>query len=178
MADTARTLAALQTLLADNTSGAISPQDVRDFMVSTMGGYGSIHVVGGSTAQTAIGGTPVQVTGFVADSATSSQCTPAHATDDITFDVAGVWLSAWAISFSGTNNVTFTGQIQVTGTGTVNGGSWQRKLSAAGDVGDAFALAVISGAVATDTLECMISGDGASDSMTPTNMQLMTFRIS
>lgn len=34
MADTPRTLAALQTLLADNTVGAISAQDVRDLLVS------------------------------------------------------------------------------------------------------------------------------------------------
>ena len=36
MADTRRTLAALQTLLADNTSGAITAQAVRDFLVSAM----------------------------------------------------------------------------------------------------------------------------------------------
>lgn len=35
MADTIRTLAALQTILADNTSNAITPQNVRDFLVST-----------------------------------------------------------------------------------------------------------------------------------------------
>lgn len=35
MADTIRTIAALQTLLADNVSGDISAQDVRDFLVST-----------------------------------------------------------------------------------------------------------------------------------------------
>lgn len=34
MSDTVRTLSALQTLLADNTSGQISPQDLRDFLVS------------------------------------------------------------------------------------------------------------------------------------------------
>ena len=34
MTDTVRTLTALQTLLADNTGGAISPQDLRDMMVS------------------------------------------------------------------------------------------------------------------------------------------------
>lgn len=34
MADTLRTIAALQTLLADNTVGAISPQDLRDMLVS------------------------------------------------------------------------------------------------------------------------------------------------
>lgn len=34
MSDTVRTLTALQTLLANNTSGDISPQDIRDFLVS------------------------------------------------------------------------------------------------------------------------------------------------
>ena len=34
MADTKRTLAALQTILADNTDGDISPQDIRDLLVS------------------------------------------------------------------------------------------------------------------------------------------------
>jgi hypothetical protein len=36
MADTQRTRAALQTLLADNVIGSISPQDVRDFLVTVM----------------------------------------------------------------------------------------------------------------------------------------------
>lgn len=35
MADTIRTIAALQSLFADNTSGDISAQDLRDFLVST-----------------------------------------------------------------------------------------------------------------------------------------------
>ena len=34
MTDTARTLAQIKTLLADNTSGAISPQDIRDMLAS------------------------------------------------------------------------------------------------------------------------------------------------
>jgi hypothetical protein len=36
MADTQRTRAALLTLMADNTTGQISPQDLRDFMVTVM----------------------------------------------------------------------------------------------------------------------------------------------
>jgi hypothetical protein len=42
MADTRRTLSALQTRLADNTSGNIFPQDVRDFLVSV---YPDVHNV-------------------------------------------------------------------------------------------------------------------------------------
>ena len=42
MSDTQRTIQALQAILADNTTGDISPQDVRDFLVSvspSRGGY-------------------------------------------------------------------------------------------------------------------------------------------
>ncbi len=39
MADTVRTLSALQTLLADNSAGAISEQDLRDFLVSALKRY-------------------------------------------------------------------------------------------------------------------------------------------
>lgn len=49
MADTNRTLTALQALLPDNTSRAISAQDLRDFLVSA---YGSRYV-------TTISSTPV-----------------------------------------------------------------------------------------------------------------------
>ncbi len=41
MADVIRSVAALQTILADNNTGAISPQDVRDLLVSAIGGFGA-----------------------------------------------------------------------------------------------------------------------------------------
>lgn len=49
MADTIRSLTELNSLLADNTSGAISAQDIRDLMVSQM-----VHVEIGSGAKAAI----------------------------------------------------------------------------------------------------------------------------
>lgn len=64
MADTVRTYAALQTLLADNVAGAISPQDVRDFLASVFnwvngvaGGAGDISFSGGKVG---INCTPLQ----------------------------------------------------------------------------------------------------------------------
>src|SRR3990172_1297552 len=56
MTDTKRSLSALQTLFADNVSGAISPQDVRDFLVSVYP-YGApryVLAVAASAADTAI----------------------------------------------------------------------------------------------------------------------------
>ena len=55
MPDTVRTFAALQTLLADNTSGDISPQDIRDFLASVFNWVNS--VAGGSTGTITFTGT-------------------------------------------------------------------------------------------------------------------------
>jgi hypothetical protein len=52
MADTIRTLSALQSLLADNTAGDISPQDVRDMLVSTylLDYSADVSITGAATA--------------------------------------------------------------------------------------------------------------------------------
>lgn len=44
MADTQRSISDILTLLADNTSGAISPQDHRDEVVTMRAGHGEIYV--------------------------------------------------------------------------------------------------------------------------------------
>ena len=85
MADTIRTLSALQTLLADNTTGQISPQDLRDMLVSCMGVYGHLYVTNGATAQAGISGTPAKLTCFASDGA-SNGLTVANALDRITVD--------------------------------------------------------------------------------------------
>lgn len=46
MADTARTLTALKALLPDNTSGDITPQDLRDVLVSCLGEWGFQYKMG------------------------------------------------------------------------------------------------------------------------------------
>ncbi len=52
MADTQRTVAQLQTLLPNNITGAISPQDLRDLLVSLQNDHGEISVT--SAAETTI----------------------------------------------------------------------------------------------------------------------------
>lgn len=44
MSDTSRSLATLATLLADNTTKDISPQDLRDMLASLTPPYGSFHI--------------------------------------------------------------------------------------------------------------------------------------
>ena len=67
MADTVRTRTALLALLANNTTGDISPQDLRDFMVSTFGGRAIRTVTGDATLTT--DDSFVLVDGLAADAA-------------------------------------------------------------------------------------------------------------
>lgn len=60
MADTIRTRADLQTLLADNTTGDISPQDHRDVLVSVLGVFGQLYSHD-SVAGLTVGTSPVTV---------------------------------------------------------------------------------------------------------------------
>lgn len=115
MPDTERTLAALLTLLADNSIGAISEQDLRDVVVSAFGGYGSIYVKAGVTAQT-VSGTPSKMTGFAANGVASSSVTPDHTDDSVTVDLDGVYdIDLLMGSFTGTNGSTITLDIRIDG---------------------------------------------------------------
>lgn len=57
MADTQRTFAQILALLADNSSGDISPQDIRDALVSIRTDHGQIWVPAAARAAVTISGT-------------------------------------------------------------------------------------------------------------------------
>ena len=61
MAQTERSFVDLMVLLADNTTKGVSPQDLRDAIVSCLGGYASMYVVGSAISQ-AFTATPTKVT--------------------------------------------------------------------------------------------------------------------
>jgi hypothetical protein len=87
VAETERTLAELQALLADNTTQDISAQDLRDLMISALGGYASLYVDAGVVAQ-ALTATPALLTAFTAIGPEHGAAA-AHAADTITVGVAG-----------------------------------------------------------------------------------------
>lgn len=94
MADTQRTLSAILTLLADNTSQAISAQDLRDAIVSVFANYGMMYVHEGTTSQDAVT-TAETIEGFQTDGANgvyTGAVTPDQATSKLTFSVAGTYL--------------------------------------------------------------------------------------
>jgi hypothetical protein len=63
MVDTVRTLTALQTLLGDNLTGAISPQDLRDMLVSLTPAYGSMYISTPAATTVVVPGTYVKAAG-------------------------------------------------------------------------------------------------------------------
>ena len=72
MADTQRTLAQILALAADNTSGAISPQDLRDCIVSLRTDRGEIYKLANASATTAT----LQATWYLGASATALSSSP------------------------------------------------------------------------------------------------------
>lgn len=133
MADAARTLAALQALLADNTTGDASPQDIRDFLLSVLSGYGTISTISSLNTQGSITTAAAKVTGFDVDGQSASDVTPDHTDDSITVTVAGKYKVEGQFSFAGTASKTFRFRVRVNGVESTIGCS--RKLGTGGDVG-------------------------------------------
>lgn len=120
MVDTVRTKAALQTLLADNTTGDISPQDLRDMLVSIMGVYGGIHIEGGVTGQAVVAATPELLTEWLANGVADG-VTPDFTADNITIDNNGVYQIEFAISLEGIAGAVFEFHLRKNGVDTAHG---------------------------------------------------------
>lgn len=174
MADTARTLAALQALFADNTTGDVSPQYLRDFLVSALGGYGFISVLDGSTADAGISATPKLVTGFTTNGV-AKDTTPDFANNQITVGVAGDYVIKFQMSFSGTASRTFLFRARVNGAVSVLGCS--RKLGTGGDVGScSFEGSLIL--AADDVVTVYVESTDGGSSITSVDAQLQLNRAS
>jgi hypothetical protein len=135
--------------------------------------YGGLYVQGASTAQTGLSGTPAKLTPFDTD-ALSANMTSAHASDDITADVDGVYEVDISISFAGSNNSTFHIELYLNGSPT--GFSGHRKISTGGDVGS-FGFHGRLALVATDVLSLYASSADGGTSITVQDAQFMASRI-
>lgn len=170
MPDTARQLSDLQSLFADNTTQEISPQDLRDFLVTAIGCYAQIYVTGGSTAQSSIGTGFTPVTGFTTNGADAGISADA-ANDRITLDVAGVYQVGFQVSFSGSASTLFTFSASLDGTEETQC-SCARALGTGGDTGSCSFVGLIT-ATAGQQLTVEVKADGSSKSITPAEMQLV-----
>lgn len=139
MADTQRTFSEIIALLADNTTGNISAQDVRDAFTTVRMGHGQIYVPATDAATVTIGNTTDY---FEATNPAWTLSTGAHWFDEsagngrLTYTgTADVWVHiACSLSFSGAPNDTLHWRIGKNGTADP-ASELQRKVSTGGDVG-------------------------------------------
>lgn len=118
MADTQRDTASILALLADNTGGDISPQDLRDAIVSILGGYGGLTADGSAAQLTGIF-TATLVTGFTHAMATDGTVVTASVgDDDVTMSVAAKYEVHASLSFTGSASATYTILVYLNGVAT------------------------------------------------------------
>ena len=167
MADTIRTQAQILTLLADNTTGDISPQDHRDQVVS-----GAVYGGMGMDADTAptqgsIGTSFIKVTiwdidlpssGVVADSTTNNDLT-------VPTNGAGDYNISLGMTLSGTSSTTFTFEVFVNAAQTTDKAGFSMKVGTGGDVQTCARNWILTLADA-DVLTAYVKADGASKSIT------------
>lgn len=132
MADTQRTKSALATLFADNTTGAISAQDLRDFLESMHPADGEYYVSSAAATSISVSGTYVKVAGT-----TSTVHTPNHFTH-----------SDNRLTYSGTPDIHVHISVDITFTGGA-GDVIGFKIAKNGTVVDASRMRVVANAQAT-----------------------------
>ncbi len=165
MVDTAQTKADLITAFADNATHDIAEQNLRDLLVSIMGGYGHIAVVNGSTAQTGISSTPAKLTCWTTNEL-SDNTTPDQANNEIVVGITGVYMVGLNCSFSGSNGTEFDLHIAVNGTLLTTKGKLRRKIGAGGDVGSSGITPIPVALTAGDAVSIYISVASGSKSAT------------
>ena len=134
MADTQRSKSDILTLLADNTSGAISPQDLRDWLVSQNPGYGGLYISTSAETSIATVDTWTKVSGTTTATTVSNFT---HTTNRLTYSGAPDVHVHIAMSFSCTaaaNNKIF--EFAIAKNGSVDDPSvLSRKIGTGADVG-------------------------------------------
>lgn len=107
MAQTEKSTAAVNAILADNTAQAISPQDMRDVVASMMGGYASmlLTIAGAPAIKSSVAQTLLIITEYDRKEAQSidvnlSGVTANDSTGKITIGVTGLYKISFYSSFS------------------------------------------------------------------------------
>lgn len=161
MTDTIRERTTIASLLADNTSSEISPQDLRDTVVSIWGVFGSISTYNNASSQS-LTTTPAKITAFdITGSAVG--VTADASTDDITVSSGsqGTFLVYVTLTCSGmTLNTLYSFHVAKNGT-RVNGASGAINVQSSNDVGNVtiiYTVALTAGDIISVLGESTVGG--------------------
>lgn len=176
MADTVRTLASLLSLLADNTTGAISAQDLRDAIVSIMGVYGGLYIDDGTTG-TAVGTSYVTLDWADGGNFGENNADADYTNDKVTIGTGGdgVYLVIFKCSATGTASATFKLRLSVNGTEDAKL-CCEVLYDASGSLQQMGFCGLVTLAAA-DIVTIEVIADGASKTFTPKQAQLVLRRI-
>jgi hypothetical protein len=136
------------------------------------GGYASIKVVDGSTAQTAIGSSPVLMTGWVVNGDFEG-IIPDHTTDKITVNADGNYSIEFQNSFTGSVGATWQFHLRVNGVERKAG--CLRKTTAS-DVGSCSFTEELE-LFEDDEISVYVESDLSNKSMTPFDAQLTIYQV-
>lgn len=179
MPDTQQSVSAILALLADNTSQQISPQDLRNALVSWRPGHGELALLAADSAAVSI---TDSTNYFEANGPTWTLSAGGHWFDEsagngrLTYIGAATVYAhiAATVSFSDAANDVLHWRIGLNGT-TLPASEIQRKVSAGGDVGSS-AMHVITSMSTGDYLSLWVRNASATDNPTlnVANLQAMT----
>ena len=165
MADTRRSVADLLDILADNSIGDISAQDLRDVLVSTMGVFGSIYFSDASVPLS-IGTTPTTVINFPSQGILQGVAANLTA-GSMTISIAGQYKIDISSSFTATANI--IAQLFCAINGTKSDLGFHRKVSSGGDVGAGSTAGSVTLSVG-DVLTVVAESDSNSKTMTTVDL--------
>lgn len=161
MPDTARTLTELlSTLFADGQSaGAITPQDMRDLIVSTLKMNGSMVVHDNFSNSQTVDTTAVKVDQWTGKPQENGLTVDIASNHRITVPVAGVFEIRCDIAFSGTASSHFYFQLRKNGN-VISGSKTAVVTNASGNITHASLSALVT-SVANDYFELWAVGGGS-----------------
>ncbi len=166
MADTVRSIAELQALFADNVAGDISPQDLRDFLLSSAPAHGTISILSAAPTTIATPGTYVKMAGTTV---LSADATGFDMSEDGRLRFIGVSprhlhiAVTVAMSSSGPNNII---GLKVAKNGVLLDNSITRRFLATGNDVGSTALHADIPAAANDYLEIFVTNETNTDTVT------------
>lgn len=180
MADTSKTFTQLILDLADNASGDISEEVVRNLLTSVWQYGGLRMMLGDVPAGQSIGETYTKVDQWTTNTSSSDFITPDQANNQFSIIKGGVFAILASLSFSGSNNSVWQGSLFVTPDGDaaadVDKVNFKRKLSAAGDVGAATSFDCIT-LNDLDVVDFRVKADAAAKNFVLETGSFFLFRI-
>ena len=173
MADTVRTRTELLAALADNTIGNISPQDMRDAIVSLFGIYGSVKAVNNAVVQALVAATAAKMTNFTKDGLAVAT-TPDFTNNQIALPNGGTYVIFAQVSLK--SSVASLGvKVNLAIDDVAGDGGFEFELPVAGESASGSCVDILT-VVAAEVLSLRVEAD-ANNNLTLIDGQLIAIRI-